>query len=106
MGIISMIMSGLALLAVAAFAVYERKRSQKRNTALLAYIKSVEKQLDALSKEVEDLKGGVVPDYEAAKAATDAINDFNAGISSILGFDPHEAWQREKQKEKMGGDLV
>jgi hypothetical protein len=41
-----------------------------------------------INDEVEKLKAGVVPDYEAAKVAANAVNDFNAGLSSILNFDP------------------
>lgn len=108
MEIISMIMSGLALLAVAAIAavvVAEKKRSQKRNAAMADLICRMEKKVREVAEQVKKLEEGAVPDYEAAKKAADAVNDFNKGISSILGFDPHEAWQKEKQKERMGGDV-
>ena len=103
MEIISMIMSGLALLAVVAYAISEKKRSQKRNAALMQY---VDVTLKPLAEKVKQLEEGAVPDYEEARKAADAVNDFNRGISSILGFDPHEAWQKEKQKERMGGDVL
>lgn len=41
-----------------------------------------------VAAEVEKLKAGTMPDYEAAVAAAKAVNDFNSGISSILNFDP------------------
>lgn len=44
---------------------------------------------------LEELEKGVVPDYEAAKEAAKAVNDFNAGISGILGFDPKEALRKQ-----------
>lgn len=112
MEIISMIMSGLALLAVAAITavvVAEKKRSQKRNAAVAELTCRVEELVLRKTKELDEkvkrLEEGVVPDYESARRAADAVNDFNKGISSILGFDPHEAWQKEKQKEHMGGDV-
>ena len=48
----------------------------------------------------------MVPKYEPAKAAADAVNDFNKGISAILGFDPYSALQAEKTKERMGGEVT
>ena len=102
MSIISMIFSGLALLAVVANAIYEKKRSQKRNAALMQYVDTGLRQLE---EKVKKLEQGAVPDYEEARKAADAVNDFNRGISSILGFDPHEAWQKEKQRERMGGEV-
>lgn len=100
---ISTIMSGLALLAVAVYAITEKKRNQKRNATIVRY---VEAEVAQLKKQVQKLEAGVIPDYEEARKAADAVNDFNRGISSILGFDPHAAYQKEKQKERMGGDMT
>ena len=44
--------------------------------------------LAEIKAEIEKLKAGTVPDYEAAKAAANAVNDFNAGLSAIMNFDP------------------
>lgn len=41
-----------------------------------------------VAAEVEKLKAGTMPDYEAAVAAANAVNEFNSGITSILNFDP------------------
>ena len=103
MEIIGMIMSGLALLAVVAMAIGEKKRSQKRNAAVIHY---VDAQAEALRKQIKKLEAGVIPDYEEARKAVDAVNDFNRGISSILGFDPYAAYQKEKQKDRSGGDMT
>lgn len=104
--IISFIFSGLALLAAAAVmivTIVEKKRSFKRNAALMDYVDRELKSVLAIVKKLED---GVVPNYEHAKAAADAVNDFNRGISAILGFDPYSALQAEKNKERMGGEVT
>lgn len=106
MGIISLIFSGLALLAAAAVmivTIVEKKRSLKRNAALMDY---VDRELKSMLTIVKKLEDGVVPNYEQAKAAADAVNDFNRGISAILGFDPYSALQSEKAKERMGGEVT
>jgi hypothetical protein len=43
-----------------------------------------------LQAKIAALENGTVPDFEKAKEAANAVNDFNAGISGILGFDPME----------------
>ena len=104
--IISFIFSGLALLAAAAVmivTIVEKKRSLKRNAALMDY---VDRELKSVLSIVKKLEDGVVPNYEHAKAAADAVNDFNRGISAILGFDPYSALQAEKNKERMGGEVT
>lgn len=112
------ILSSLALLAATtalALTICERKRSLERNTALTVQLKddvaaaiktSEEKSAAArkeLSRHIADLENGVVPDFEKAKAAAKAVDDFNTGISGILGFDPHEAL-RKQRSENYGGE--
>lgn len=118
MVIIAIILSSLALsaaLACIALVINERKCNQKRSTALMQYADSSVKEireaicaletgkvtdletvLKSLSVKVADLEGGVIPDYEKAKAAADAVNNFNAGITGILGFDPHEVLKKQR----------
>lgn len=96
---VCLIFCSLALIAAGAslcLSIQERNRSNKRNTALCALY-------DTLAVRVAALEKGTVPDYEKAKAAADAVNDFNAGISGILGFDPYEAIK--KQRKEQGGDI-
>lgn len=126
MEIIAMILSGLALLAAIVcliLAFQEKKRNEKRNAALLQYVDAKVREAEAkLSKEeshyrtcvsqelnkmverIEKLEKGITPDYEQAKIAADAVNDFNKGISNILGFDPLTALQAERQKETGGSE--
>ena len=88
----AIILSSLALLAALASFAAETKRSQKQKIALAQF-----------DKRLQDLEKGVVPDFEKAKAATEAVNDFNAGISGILGFDPHEVLKKQRRE---GGEQL
>ena len=116
--IIAIVLSSLALLAATAgliLTIRERKRSQKRNAALLRYIErtaqdTLEKATEAVKAlekscgdRIEALEKGIVPDFEKAKAAANAVNDFNAGITSIMGFDPFEALRAQRDGNS-GGD--
>lgn len=57
--------------------------------------------IECLKSDIEKLKSGAVPNYEAALAAANAVNDFNAGISAIMNFDPIEtARARRRGSEK------
>ena len=100
------ILSSLALLA-AASAVFlvldERKRNQKRNTALTQYADAVTSQVETrLNERITALEKGIVPDFEKAKEAAKAVNDFNAGISGILGYDPYTALQAQREQNNGG----
>jgi phage shock protein A len=114
----AIILGSLALLAATAalaLTICERKRSLKRNTALKVQLQSdvaaasegLKKQfaaaLEEQSKRIENLEKGMVPDFEKAKAAAQAVNDFNAGISGILGFDPYDALKAQRA-ENFGGE--
>lgn len=125
MAIFVIVLSSLALLAATAALVLiirEGKRSQNRNTALAIQLKgdiiaaaestkkrfdsALEEQsgrIDKLSQSVDNLEKGIVPDFEKAKEAAKAVNDFNVGISGILGFDPHEVL-RKQRSENFGGE--
>ena len=113
------ILSGLALLAASVCLVQlhrERKRSVKRNAALVRYVdktafqtarnamEHTDKGLKEFLGRVEKLEKGVVPDFEQAKAAANAVNDFNKGISNILGFDPMTALAEAQKKERYGDE--
>ena len=113
------ILSGLALLAASVCLVQlhrERKRSVKRNAALVRYVDKTrdgveskmgthaEKCVKACIERIEKLEKGVVPDFEQAKAAANAVNDFNKGISNILGFDPMTALAEAQKKERYGDE--
>lgn len=116
MEMIALILSGLALLAAITclgMIVRNEKRSKKRNTALVQYVErhekdeshyreSVAQELGKIAGRAEKLENGMIPDYEQAKAAANAVNDFSKGISNILGFDPMEALKAERAKKEAG----
>lgn len=111
MQIITFAMSGLALLASIIFlALYclEKKRSKKRNAAMLDFVAATVNsaiQSSGFDSRIQKLEQGITPDYEQAKAAANAVNDFNRGITNILGFDPVSALKKEQQRERLGGDV-
>jgi len=69
-------------------------RVDKANQALRAVGCAVKKNM----ARIDDLEHGVVPDFEAARKAVNAVNDINKGISGILGFDPLEALKQSRQE--------
>ena len=106
--IIAIILSSLALLAAMfdlILTLDERKRNQKRNAALTQYADAAVKESEKrLGDRVDALENGIVPDFERAKEAAEAVNDFNAGITGILGFDPYSALQAQRNQER-GGEV-
>ena len=121
---IAIILSSLALLAATAslaLTLRERKRSQERNTAMVQYTerlvqdalngakenlaKAWAEQCREIDSRIGALEKGIVPDFEKAKAAANAVNDFNAGLASIMGFDPMEALKQQRDGGS-GGDRL
>lgn len=104
--IIAIILSSLALLAAITaigLCLRERKRSQERNTAMMHFVEQKRNSLFAkIDTRLKKLETGVVPDYERAKEAATAVNNFNAGITGILGFDPYAALQAQRDKDRGG----
>lgn len=111
MQIIAFVMSVLALfVSIVSLAMYgiEKKRSNKRNAAMLDFVTATVNraiQSSGLDSRIQKLEQGITPDYEQAKAAANAVNDFNRGITNILGFDPVSALKKEQQRERLGGDV-
>lgn len=118
--VIGIILGSLALLTAAANTIlilYEKKRSQERNTALMQYadtgrrdlasqVKAYKEHADAgwseLAEKVSKLEKGMMPDYEKARDAAQAVNSFHDGITGILGFDPMEALKRQRERDRGG----
>ena len=104
----AIVLSSLALLAAISallLVLNERKRNQKQNTALTQYTDAaVQESENRLGDRVEALEKGIVPDFEKAKEAANAVNNFNAGITGILGYDPYSALQAQRDKDR-GGDI-
>lgn len=115
MVLFAIILGSLALLAVianSALMIRERKRSQKRNAAQINYADAAIQSFQAelwprlaqIEARIKALENGTVPDYEKAKAAASAVNEFNAGITGILGFDPYDALRRTRDEGTGGED--
>lgn len=113
MQIVCMILCGLALLAAIFDLILlrkEKKRNEKRNAAMVQLYQkehdTLDKQIwavrDVLVERLDKLEAGVMPDYEAARQAAEAVDEFNQGLSNILGFDPMEA--ARKSRQSTGGD--
>ena len=123
--IIAIVMSGLALLAATVcliLLIQEKKRNQKRNVALIDYVdnttaeekkailfnlrEEIYAECNKLVSRIKNLEKGIVPDFEEAKQAARAVDDFNRGLSNILGYDPMESLQRERQRVQLGGEDI
>lgn len=59
--------------------------------------------INDLMKRVSHLETGMVPDFEAAKAAVKSVNDFNSGLSAILNFDPMAAAKQQRSERTTAG---
>lgn len=59
--------------------------------------------INGLVDRVSRLESGMVPDFEAAKAAVKSVNDFNSGLSAILNFDPMAAAKQRSERTTAGG---
>ena len=108
-------MAGQAGLEIA---IRNEKRSKERHAALINYIDTtaqqqandaalaagqyVDEETKKLNERIARLEQGIAPDYEQAKAAADAVNNFSKGISNILGFDPMEALKTDRRKREQG----
>lgn len=132
MEMIALIVSGLALLAAGEclyLLMQEKKRNQERNAAMCDYADNnmtevkeyTEKRIDErlfqlqnnllqelysedkkICARVDNLEKGIIPDYEAATAAVNAVNDFNQGISNLLNYDPVSALAAQRERERQG----
>lgn len=58
-----------------------------------------------LAVKVAALEHGVVPDFEEAKKAAEAVNDFNKGLSAIMNFDPMAEAKRARNEENAKGGV-
>lgn len=68
-------------------------------------LKCANRDIADIVERVSHLEKGMVPDFEAAKAAVKSVNDFNSGLSAILHFnDPvAEAKQQRSERTTAGG---
>lgn len=73
----------------------ERIDKDTRNLGQRAQVLS--DSIHDLCEKVGALEKGICPDYEAAKEAAKAVDDFNSGLSAILNFDPLGEARRKRE---------
>ena len=86
-----------------ATAILEKEKDsfKAENSAFISqFSEQISERFAQQQSDIEKLKSGACPNYEAALAAANAVNDFNAGISAIMNFDPIEAARARRR----GGD--
>lgn len=66
---------------------------------------SARAECSALEPRIRKLEDGVIPNYEEARKAAKAVDDFNIGLSAIMNFDPMAAAKkaRDEKSAKGGG---
>lgn len=117
---VAIILSSLALAAAVGCIVItllEKKRSRERNAANIetwekageligARFKKQKAELESLMQKLDSrivaLENGTVPDYEKAKSAAKAVDDFHQGLANILNYDPYAAAQQQGEVKKYG----
>ena len=86
---------------VAKFFDKERECFKTENNAFFVeFSKTIGDRFEQHQTEIDKLKSGVVPNYEAALAAANAVNDFNTSLSAIMNYDPIAA----AKARRTGGD--
>lgn len=121
MVLISMIVSGLALLAASVclcLLMQEKKRNQKQKADACNYADAFMSEEKTYAEELLE-RFKTSGEWEKAVAATaeekiaDAVNeicnkmsesyfsaDINAGLGNILGFDPYASLKKQREKER------
>ena len=79
------------------------KEAESRRNSIRIALETKESAFMEIDTRISNLENGMVPDFEQAKEAAKAVNDFNKGISAIMGYDPFEA-RRKAQEERGGSD--
>ena len=123
MDLIPMIFSGLALLAAflcLILLLQEKKRTEKRNVAMLQLIETecrkignedyeqrlkMNVRIQNLNENVEKLMKGIVPDYNEAVEAKKAVDTFSRDITNLLNFDPMAAAREARIRRRNGGEV-
>ena len=70
---------------------------------IYASLESIGNSLKDILRRTDDLEKGIVPDFEQAREAARAVDNFNAGLSGILGFDPIETAKKQRMERNAEG---
>lgn len=67
---------------------------------------SARAECSSFETRIRKLEDGVIPNYEEARKAAKAVDDFNIGLSAIMNFDPMAAAKRARgEKSAKGGGV-
>ena len=134
MEIARLIILVLCLIVSVADLVLNIRNSRRSASRIAALVQYVDKTMDAMHSEIlkdvndytvgmkgsieeltnkcggmkatlDDLSKGIVPDYEEAKRAADAANEFHRGIANILNYNEMDALRRMREAEQTGGEV-
>lgn len=89
----------LVCLFVCIFNIAKLHKHSKRADTDRERILQSERELTARIQALED---GICPDYEQAKEAAAAVNNFNVGLTNLLGYDPLRAHEAAEEKRRRG----
>ena len=64
-----------------------------------------EEVIPGIKKNVTDLMQGVVPDYNEAVRAKDAVDNLSQYISNMLNYDPLEEARKARHRRRSGGEV-
>lgn len=84
------------LFAAVCFLLWRDLRGKEEISRLRSTTDSMREVMRQFAERLGNLEGGVVPDYEGAKAAVKAVNDFTAGLANIMGYDPMAAARKAR----------
>lgn len=108
----------LAVLCVDVFlTIRNHRRSTAKYATLVQYVDSavnaahteimqdVNNAVSPLKSAVEDITKGIVPDYEEARRAAEATNEFHRGIANILNYNEMDALRRMREADQSGNEV-
>lgn len=68
-------------------------------------IEEIDSEISVFRENIKNLMDGVVPDYNEALKAKNAVDEFNVGLSAIMGFDPLEEVRKGRERKLHGGEV-
>lgn len=87
--------------------VLERLAADEANCEdMMHRLEAVEGTAGTMSSRIKALEDGTIPNYEEARKAAKAVDDFNTGLSAIMNFDPMAAAKRAKDEKSAKGGGV
>lgn len=73
---------------------------------MMRRLEALEGMTGKVLPRIKALEDGVIPNYEEARKAAKAVDDFNIGLSAIMNFDPMAAAKRARDEKSAKGGGV